>query len=144
MKTKLRALLGHPRYRYLLIGVGVYIFELLVIVAATRTGAKPVLAVAISFWFGLLLSFGLQKFVTFRDKRVHHKVLLPQIIAISLLVAFNFFFTLTLTSLLASSFPPTLTRTIALGITTLWNYYLYKTHIFKQPNEVEHAQKTSE
>jgi putative flippase GtrA len=133
MKAKLRVLLQQPGYRYLVVGVSVYIFELLVIVAAQRLGAGAVLAVGLSFWLGLLVSFGLQKAVTFSDRRTHHRVLLPQIAAFSLLVLFNFGFTLLVTKLLSPPVPAVITRTIALGITTFWNFYLYKTRIFLKP-----------
>lgn len=115
---------------YLVVGVSVYLLELIVIVIAQSLGAKPVVAVGISFWTGLVVSFLLQKFVTFGDKRVHHKVLLPQILAFSLLVLWNFLFTIGVTALLAGIIAPTITRTLALAITTIWNFYLYKTRIF--------------
>lgn len=117
--------------RYLVIGISVYIFELVVIVVAQSAGASAVEAVGLSFWLGLIVSFLLQKLVTFGDKRMHHKVLIPQVIAFSLLVVFNFGFTVLVTKLLASFVPAVATRTLALGITTLWNFYLYKTRIFK-------------
>lgn len=120
--------------RYIVIGVSVYAFELLVIVAAQAWGASAVLAVGLSFWLGLLASFGLQKIVTFRDRRTHHTVLIPQLIAFSLLVLFNFGFTLLVTQLLSGILHPAITRTLALGITTIWNFYLYKTRIFKTDN----------
>ena len=130
MKAKLQALLKKPGYRYLLVGGSVYAFELAVIVVAQQLGAGPVMAVAISFTLGTLVSFGLQKLVTFSDKRMHHKIIIPQLVATILLVVFNFGFTVILTKLLSSSLPTVICRTIALGITTIWNFYLYKTHIF--------------
>ena len=117
--------------RYIINGVSVYVFELVVIVVAQRLGANAVVAVGISFWLGLFVSFLLTKLVTFGDKRMHHKVLLPQIVAFSLLVLFNFGFTLLVTKLLSSFVPAVLTRTLALGVTTIWNFYLYKTRIFR-------------
>jgi len=119
--------------RYLTVGVGVYIFELLVIVVAQHQGASAVLAVAVSFWLGLIVSFILQKVITFKDKRTHHKVLTVQIIAFSALVLFNFGFTLVLTRLVSPPLPAVAARTIALAITTSWNFYLYKRHIFRMP-----------
>lgn len=132
MPDKLMALLKRPGYRYLIIGVSVYLLELIIIVLALELGASAVLAVGLSFWIGLVISFLLQKLVTFGDKRTHHKVLIPQLIAFSLLVLFNFGFTVFVTSLLSDTVPATITRTIALGLTTIWNFYLYKTRIFKQ------------
>lgn len=117
--------------RYLIVGFSVYVLELLVIVIAQALGASAVVAVGISFWAGLLVSFGLQKLVAFRDKRLHHKVVLIQFAAFTLLVLFNFGFTLLVARLLSGAIPAVLSRTVALGITTLWNFYLYKTKIFK-------------
>lgn len=121
--------------RYLIIGVSVYAFELAVILLAQALGASAVVAVGLSFWLGLLVSFGLQKLVTFGDKRLHHKVLLPQAVAFSLLVLFNFGFTLLVAQLLSSLMPAIIIRSLALGMTILWNFYLYKTRIFKAADE---------
>jgi putative flippase GtrA len=75
--------------------------------------------------------------VTFGDKRMHHKVLVPQIAAYCLLVAFNFGFTVLVTKLLEGVLPAALSRTLALGVTTMWNFYLYKTRIFKTTDSEE-------
>jgi len=131
MKTKIQELLKKPGYRYLLVGGSVYALELVVIVIAQRLGAGAVLAVGLSFWVGLVVSFALQKLFTFGDKRLHRRVLSMQIMAVSLLVIFNFGFTLLVTKLLYHELPAVVTRTLALGITTIWNFYLYKTRIFK-------------
>lgn len=135
MKNELKRLMKRPLYRYIVIGGSVYILELLTILIAQHLGASALLAVGLSFWLGLIISFILQKLVTFSDKRAHHKVLIPQIIAFSLLVLFNFMFTLLVTKLLSPQMPAVVTRTIALCITTIWNFYLYKTKIFKIENE---------
>jgi putative flippase GtrA len=137
-KTSPRSLLQRPGVRYLITGVSVYLFELAVIFAAQAAGASSIVAVGLSFWSGLVLSFIIQKFFTFSDKRTHHKVLIPQVVAVTLLVLFNFGFTLLVTKLLQDRLPPTVTRTLALGITTMWNFYLYKTRIFKksEPKEI--------
>jgi len=50
-------------------------------------------------------------------------------------VLFNFGFTLALTKLLEHVLPAVVTRTLAVGMTTLWNFYLYKTRIFKSADE---------
>lgn len=131
MIRRYEQLLARPGYRYLVIGGSVYIFELAVIIVAQQLGASPVWAVASSFCLGTLVSFFLQKLVTFGDKRMHHRILLPQFIATCLLVLWNFGFTILTTKLLQDHLPAVITRTMALGITTIWNFYLYKTHIFK-------------
>jgi putative flippase GtrA len=116
--------------RYLAVGIFVYVLELVVIVVAGASGVQPTWAVGLSFWVGLLVSFVLQKFVTFGDRRIHHKVLTKQITVYALLVLFNFGFTLLVTALLTPMFPAILTRSAALAITSFWNFFLYKTKIF--------------
>ena len=120
--------------RYIIIGVSVYAIELICIFVAQALGAKPVIAVGISFWVGLVISFVLQKLVTFGDKRIHRAVLLPQVAAFSLLVLFNFGFTIEATRLLEAYLPAVVIRTVALGVTTIWNFFLYKTRIFNTDN----------
>lgn len=133
---RVKTLLQRPAYRYLVIGGSVYVFELLVIVIAQHLGATAVWAVAISFCLGTLVSFFLQKLVTFGDKRMHHRILVPQLIATILLVLWNFGFSVLLTRLLEHNLPAILTRTLAIAITTIWNFYLYKTRIFKNGEEL--------
>lgn len=127
----IRTLLKRPGYRYLFIGGTVYLFELAVIVIAQAFGASAVWAVAISFCLGTAVSFFLQKLITFNDKRMHHKVLIPQLIATTLLILWNLGFSVLLTRLLQHKVPAVATRTLAIGITTIWNFYVYKTRIFK-------------
>lgn len=136
MIARLQALLRRPGYRYILVGGSVYIFEVLVILAAQHAGASPVVAVGLSFWLGLIVSFLLQKFVTFRDRRTHHRVLLSQIAAIACLVLANFGFTLLVTKVLSTYVPAVVSRTVALAVTTCWNFYLYKTRIFKTSDDL--------
>jgi len=133
--NKIKEMLRKPRYRYLIIGGSVYIFELLVILLAQAFGASAVWAVAISFCLGTLVSFFLQKLVTFGDKRMHHRILIPQLIATSLLILWNLGFSVLLTKLLQNHFPAVVSRTLALAITTIWNFYLYKTRIFKNSTQ---------
>ena len=122
-----------PGVRYVVIGGSTYVFELAAILLAQRLGASAVVSVAVSFWLGLMISFTLQKLVTFGDTRSHHRVLVPQITAFSLLVLFNFGFTLAVTKIFEHTLPVVVIRTVAIGITTIWNFYLYKTRIFRVP-----------
>ena len=133
---RVRQLFNKPVGRYIFVGSSVYIIEVIVIIVLQKYGTSSIVAVGASFWVGLVISFMLQKLITFRDKRVQKKVLIPQIIAFALLVLFNFAFTLIVTKLLAPPLPAVLTRTIALGLTTIWNFYLYKTRIFNMHNEL--------
>lgn len=131
MIDRVRLGLRRPSARYVLIGSSVYLLELAVIFIAQHFGINAVVAVGLSFWVGLVVSFVLQKLVTFNDQRLHHRILIPQVIAFSCLVLFNFSFTIGVAKLLAGVVGPAVARTIALGITTIWNFYLYKTRIFK-------------
>lgn len=119
--------------RYLVIGGFGFLIEFGVIVAAEALGAPGTLAVAISFVIGLTATFLLQKVITFQSKEFKRKLLLWQISAYILLVIWNFLFTIALTALLEKSLPVPLIRAIALAMTVLWNYYLYKVWIFKKP-----------
>lgn len=146
MKTKLKTALHGPFGRYVIIGLSVYVFELVVIYVAQRAGANPVVAVGLSFWLGLIVSFALQKLVTFRDRRMHHRIVLAQFLAVTALVIFNFGFTLAVAQALRQVVPAVVSRTIALGVTTIWNFYLYKTRIFRSSDEPveakpEHSEK---
>jgi len=127
------ALQRHPAVRYVVVGGSTFVIEFLVIVLALHEGVSAVWSVAISFWVGLLVSFVLQKLITFGDKRTHHKVVLPQFGAFAALVGFNFGFTILMTYLLQHVMPVLAVRVLAILITTIWNYYLYKTRIFRVP-----------
>lgn len=132
MMDRMRSLLKNSNViKYVCVGGGVYALEVVIIIVAQRLGATPVTAVALSFLIGLVVSFILQKFITFGDKRTHHKILVSQVIAVCLLVVFNFGFTVLTTKLLEDLMPAVVIRTLTLGVTTVWNFYLYKTHIFK-------------
>lgn len=135
--SQIRVLLQKPGVRYLFVGGSVYILELLIIVVAQRLGATPVQAVALSFLIGVAVSFLLQKLFTFGDKRMHHRIVIPQVVAVTLLVLFNLGFTIVVTKLLQNVLPAVVTRTLALGTTTIWNFYLYKTRIFNQGKDQE-------
>lgn len=135
--ARIQELLKKPGMRYLIVGGSVYVLELIIIVVAQRLGATPVRAVALSFLVGLFVSFLMQKLFTFGDKRMHHKVVIPQVVAVTLLVIFNLGFTVGVTKLLQDVLPAVITRTLALGTTTIWNFYLYKTRIFNQDKTQE-------
>jgi len=132
---RLRALLEKPGYRYLIIGGSVYVLELAIILLAQHEGASAVWAVAIAYCVGTAVAFFLQKLVTFGDKRMHHRIIIPQLLATALLVVWNLAFSVLVTKLFEHTLPAVVTRTIALAITTLWNFYLYKTRIFKRSTE---------
>lgn len=128
---RIKPLLARPGIRYLLVGASVYLFELMVIFVAQQFGASAVWAVAISFAFGTVVSFFLQKLVAFEDKRMQRRVVGVQFAAVCLLVVWNFTFTVLLAKAFENLLPVMVTRTLALAMTVTWNFYLYKTRIFK-------------
>ena len=132
MKSLVLAIYSDRRVRYLVIGGGAFLVELVVLFSAQAAGAPGTLAVAISFIIGTAVSFLLQKVIAFKDKRFHKKIVLSQVFLYAVLVAFNFAFTVLAVWLLEGYFPVALIRTAALAITVIWNYYLYKTWIFNR------------
>jgi putative flippase GtrA len=137
----LKKLTQHRGMRYLFVGGSVYILEVIIIIALQRAGASGVQAVAISFTVGLVVSFLLQKLFTFRDKRMAHRIVLTQALAVIALVVFNFGFTVAMTKIFEQMVSPVIIRTVALGMTTIWNFYLYRTRIFTPSNNPD---RTSE
>ena len=131
MKQSVHDLLQRPLVRYILVGGTVYVVELAIIFGLQLRGLSAVVAVGISYIVGTMLAFTLQKLFTFRDKRMHRKVVGLQLLAMAGLVIFNFLFSIALTALMQHTLPAVVVRTGAILITTLWNFYLYRTAIFK-------------
>lgn len=123
--------------RYVLVGGGSFALELCSLLFLSRVLDIPRTgAVAASFWVGLLASFILQKTFAFKDYRRERKLIFGQLTQYSILVVFNYIFTLAVVGI----FPESLlvaSRTLALAITTTWNYMFYKKFLFsrrKQPS----------
>ena len=118
--------------RYLIVGGSAYIVEaasLLLLLNVLSLGA--VTSVAISFWIGFIMAFLLQKYITFANKQKSKKAMLNQLVLYGLLVLLNYIFTILFVYTLAGAFGALLTRTIAIIITTIWNYFIYSKLIFK-------------
>jgi putative flippase GtrA len=118
--------------RYILVGGSSYLFELAVLYSLIFLGVHKVLAVGIAFWFGLLLSFILQKLVAFNNKERTYKKILWQSVCYGILVIINYTFTLLVVSTFSDEFGIFLTRTVALIITTGWNFIIYSKIIFRK------------
>src|SRR5664279_5546562 len=88
------------------------------------------ISVAISYWVGFAVSFISQKFIVFsnHDKRRH--IIAKQLVGYSLLVAWNYVFTLAVIALFSSSVSVFVLRTGAIAVTLLWNFAIYK-RLFK-------------
>lgn len=120
--------------RYIFIGGVSYIIEMIALLTCAYILLfSPELSVACSFWVGLIVSFLLQKYIAFNNKSSHKKVIGRQAVLYGLLVLFNYGFTIAFVSLSVDILGLVIARTLALGITTTWNYFVYK-QIFKQPD----------
>jgi len=119
--------------RYIITGGGAYLLEMAVLFCLKHLHLGNVTSVAISFWIGLVTAFLLQKFFAFKEKTVKKLHLTRQATQYLALVGFNYLLTLVFVALVATSITVFGARTIAIGMTTLWNYYFYKKHIFTSP-----------
>ncbi len=126
MIDKLKLKVSSVVIRYVAIGIGAYAIELsFLLFLHDVIGYSSALSVAIAFWVGFVASFLLQKLFTFRDFKRTLQVISKQAGAYSLLVGFNYIFTLIVVSLFPSHLV-VLSRTLALMVTTVWNYVIYK------------------
>lgn len=120
-----KSLLSSKPVRYILIGSFSYAVEFCILIALIKSGLSATASTAISFWVGLVVAFILQKFVAFSNRTVKARELSKQSTIYLLLVVFNYAFTLMFVSVLSDD-RVLITRTIALGITTTWNFFIYK------------------
>lgn len=117
--------------RYVFIGGVSYVIELSTLLFLAHILLfSPSIAVACSFWVGLIVSFVLQKYIAFNSKVATKKVLGKQALFYGILVLFNYVFTIVFVSLLTSHLGLVAVRTLALLLTVSWNYFMYK-EIFK-------------
>lgn len=116
--------------RYVVSGGISYGLELSTLLALhSYFGFSVTTSTAIAFWVGLLVSFSLQKLVTFNNRSKDTKAVSRQFALYGILILFNYIFTLFFVSLIPSRFV-ILSRTLAIVLTTAWNYVIYKRIIF--------------
>lgn len=92
------------------------------------------LATSVAYWIGLLLAFGLQKVVAFRDKRRELHILTWQAFLFGLLTLFNWGFTVFFVGLFPAS-AILIARPLAQLIFASWNFFLYKHVIFNDAKQ---------
>lgn len=130
MRDNVKKLLDLPVSRYILVGGLSYVIEISCIYLLVMSGVDRILAVAIGFWIGFFLAFSMQKIIAFKNKTSEAKQVVKQSVLYAVLVLFNYGFTLVLVALLSPLISIYISRTIALGITTCWNFIIYKKIIF--------------
>jgi putative flippase GtrA len=129
-RSNIQNLLKSPLVRYILVGGSSFVIELSCIYIITQLTHDGMRAVAISFWVGLITAFILQKTIAFQNQSKNPKAILTQIVAYITLVAINYAFTLGFVALMQAILGIYVARTIALIITTGWNFVIYKKIIF--------------
>lgn len=119
--------------RYVVVGAGSYTLELSLLLGLHHLlGMNRTLSTAVSFWFGLAMAFLLQKLVAFRDSQKSVRAISGQIGAYALLTIVNYSFTVGVVSLFSDDWI-IISRTLAIGCTTVWNFFIYR-KIFKIEN----------
>lgn len=127
----IRTLAQHQIVRYIFVGGFSFVIEIATLYSLNQLlHISPTVSVAISFWVGFIIAYTLQKLVTFQNKEKSRGALTKQLVGYSLLVAWNYAFTLLVVELFHASISVIILRTIVIAITTIWNYFLYK-KIFK-------------
>jgi putative flippase GtrA len=118
--------------RYIVVGGTSYVFELsALLIIVYPLHQSRTLGTAISYWIGLGVAFGLQKLIAFRNYERQLKTLTRQSLLYGLLTFWNYFFTIAVVSLFSQDYL-IISRTAALLMMSLWNYWLYKKVIFRK------------
>ncbi len=114
-------------FRYIFIGGISYIIELATLLfLATILLLSPEISVALSFWVGLVVSFLLQKYIAFSNRKNDKRTIGKQTAAYGVLVVFNYCFTILFVGTFADIAGLVAARTVALLFTVSWNYFVYK------------------
>lgn len=117
---------NHQLLRYIAVGGTAYVLEMASLFGLKKVaGLGNIQAVAVSFWFGLLVAFFMQKIITFRNKHFSAKHLTKQGLGYAALVLWNYGFTILVVALLQHRLSVFVVRTFAILCITLWNYRLY-------------------
>jgi len=123
----LRKLAQHQIIRYLFVGGFSFVIEIAILYVLNNVlHLSATVSVAISFWVGFIVAYLLQKIVTFQNKEKTKRAIAKQLVGYTLLVLWNYGFTLLVVHLFQERLPVELLRTIVIAITTVWNYGLYK------------------
>ena len=135
MTTKLTNLIKNSTLlRYIFVGGTSYAIELTALLSLVHLlRLDTSVAVSVGFWLGLVISFIMQKFLAFSDNDTQVKRLTIQSLYYAILVLINYGFTLAFVHFFAPLMTLFVARTIALIITTGWNYIVYKKLIFVTP-----------
>jgi putative flippase GtrA len=116
-----------------------YLTEMAVILFFKKIiGLNNVESVAVSYWFGLVVAFLLQKIVTFGnlDKRLH--IVGKQMVMYAVLVGFNYALNLLAVDIFAKNSNVYLVRTLVIIFCTLINFPAYKVIFRNKPRNQDY------
>ncbi len=125
--------------RYIVVGGIAYLTEMAVILFFKKIiGLNNVESVAVSYWFGLVVAFLLQKIVTFGnlDKRLH--IVGKQMVMYAVLVGFNYALNLLAVDIFAKNSNVYLVRTLVIIFCTLINFPAYKVIFRNKPRNQDY------
>lgn len=118
--------------RYLVVGAVAFVIEMSALfILHNVLKFSSVTSVAISFWVGFAIAFILQKMVTFKNYQKSAKALSKQLVFYTILVSWNYVFSLSVVALLSENFSVYALRTGTIIVIICWNFIIYKL-IFKQ------------
>lgn len=126
-----RGILSSKLTRYIFVGGTSYVLEICLLALLLKAGMPPLISVSIAFWTGFVVAFTLQKLIAFKNHKKQPSVLIRQTILYTILVLFNYAFTLLFISSIGVVLGLLAARTIALVLTTCWNFVIYNTFIFR-------------
>jgi putative flippase GtrA len=123
--------LQNSLFRYIFVGGIAYVIDIVALIGLYRyLHTSRAEAAAVSFWAGTLAGFVMQKFIAFQDYQKELRAISKQGASYAILITFNYLLTIFIVNL----FPGrdiVYSRTLAVAMTTLWNYVIYKKLVFR-------------
>jgi putative flippase GtrA len=134
--SKVKKLKSHSASKYFLVGISAFTTDYLVLIILYYLLNVPLkLATSAGFLTGFLISFSINRQWVFGSKK-HKKKIWRQIIEYSLLVAFNFLFTVVAVSFLNDhGMKPFIGKLVVMAAIMCWNYVFFRWVIFAAANE---------
>jgi len=121
---------SHKPTRYLLIGGSSFVIDIgLLIILHGSFGLSVALSTTIGYWVSVVYNFNLHRIWTFggiSNKKIHQ-----HLIPYSLLLAFNYLFTVIFVSFSSHHINYAVAKTLCVIMQTTWNYFIYNKVIFK-------------
>lgn len=134
MLRSVKVLTRHSAIRYLIIGSTAFAADYIVLLIGYYTLNFPLnMATTLGFFTGFIISFSINKSWVFGGR--HRKHVVRQLIEYSLLVAFNYIFTVWFVGYFNTlGLAPAIGKLIAMGLIVCWNYVLFRWVIFTYKN----------